>query len=190
MELRNRTTGVVITDDQLRFEHPDTSFPDVLTAEIIADFGYDQLLEGPQATIIPPYQYSKRDGVVKIKGQWFTKYVAGPTFTDYTDTDGVVHTETEQYEQYCRAKDANQGESIRIDRNALLAESDWTQLADAPVEQKLGPPIAKNFAMLLAKQAFPGTSSGLRYHPHDWISFLHRCMPVSHGIQLDCDNST
>jgi hypothetical protein len=155
MELRNRTTGLVVTDDQLRFEHPDTSFPDILTAEIIADFGYDQLLEGPQATIIPPYQYSKRDGAVKVKGQWFTKYVAGPTFTDYTDTDGVVHTEAEQYEQYCRAKDANQGESVRIDRNARLAESDWTQLADAPVNTKAWAAYRQELRDVTSQVGFP-----------------------------------
>jgi hypothetical protein len=134
MELRNRTTGAVITDDQLRADNPNTSFPQVLTPDIINAFGYDPVLEGPQATTIPPYQYSQRDGVVEVNGQWFTHYIAGPVFTDYTDPDGVVHTAAEQYEAYCFGKDAEQGKVVRADRNKRLADSDWTQLIDAPLD--------------------------------------------------------
>jgi hypothetical protein len=65
MELRNRATGAVITGSQFRAENKNTSFPPQLTAEIIDSFGYDPVLEGPQATTIPPYQYSQRDGVVE-----------------------------------------------------------------------------------------------------------------------------
>lgn len=134
MELRNRTTGVVITDRQFRSEFPSVSFPKVLTPEIIQAYGYDPVLEGPQATTVPPYQYSQRDGVVEVDGQWFTHYIAGPVFTDYTDDEGVVHTASEQYEAYCFGKDAEQGKAIRDDRNKRLADCDWTQLADSPLD--------------------------------------------------------
>lgn len=133
MELRNRTTGAVITDQQLRSDNPNTSFPAVLTPEIIDDFGYDPVLEGPQPTLIPPYQYAQRDGVVEVNGQWFTHYIAGPVFKDYTDDEGVVHTAAEQYEAYCFAKDAEQGKVVREERNRRLATCDWTQLADSPL---------------------------------------------------------
>jgi len=134
MELRNRTTGAVITDSQFRSEHPNTSFPQVLTVEILDSFGYDPVFEGPQATTVPPYEYSQRDGVVEVDGQWFTHYIAGPVFTDYTDDEGVVHTASEQYEAYCFDKDAQQGQVVRDDRNKRLAECDWTQLADSPLD--------------------------------------------------------
>ena len=134
MELRNRATGAVITDSQFRAENKNTSFPQQLTAEIIDSFGYDPVLEGPQATTIPPYQYSQRDGVVEINGQWFTHYIAGPVFKDYTDDEGVVHTASEQYEAYCFGKDAEQGKAVREDRNKRLSECDWTQLADSPLD--------------------------------------------------------
>lgn len=134
MELRNRATGAVVTDSQFRAEHPNTSFPEVLTTDIIEGFGYDPVLEGPQATVIPPYQYSQRDGVVEIDGKWYTHYIAGPVFQDYTDDQGVVHTASEQYEAYCFAKDATQGDSVRQERNRRLAECDWTQLADSPLD--------------------------------------------------------
>ena len=134
MELRNRTTGAVITDRQFRSEHPNTSFPQVLTVEILDDYDYDPVLEGPQATTVPPYEYSQRDGVVEVDGQWFTHYIAGPVFTDYTDDEGVTHTASEQYEAYCFDQDAKQAEAVRKDRDKRLAECDWTQLADSPLD--------------------------------------------------------
>lgn len=158
MELRNRATGAVITDSQFRAEHPNTSFPPQLTAEIIDSFGYDPVLEGPQATVIPPYQYSQRDGVVEINGQWFTHYIAGPVFQDYTDDEGVVHTAAEQYEAYCFAKDAEQGKVVRADRNRRLAECDWTQLDDSPLNPEAKSAWAfyrENLRMVPQQDGFP-----------------------------------
>lgn len=134
MEVRNRATGAVITDSQFRAEFPNTSFPRVLTADIFNEFGYDTILEGPQATVVPPYQYSQRDGIEEVNGQWFTKYIAGPVFSDYTDEDGNTVTAAQQEADYRAAKDEEQGKSVRADRNGRLANCDWTQLADSPLD--------------------------------------------------------
>ena len=158
MELRNRATGAIITDSQFRAEYPNTSFPKVLTIEILDSFGYDPVLEGPQATTIPPYQYSQRDGVVEINGQWFTHYIAGPVFQDYVDDQGVTHTAAEQYEAYCFQKDAEQGAVVRTDRNKRLAECDWTQLADSPLtlDEKLAWQLYRETLRMVPQQAgFP-----------------------------------
>lgn len=138
MEFRNRTTGAVVTEQQFRSDNPNTSFPQVLTPEIIDGFDYDPVLEGPQPILIPPYQYSERNGVIEINGKWYTHYIAGPNFQDYTDETGVTHTAAEQYEAYCFEKDKKQASAIRTTRNKLLANSDWTQLIDSPlnVEKK------------------------------------------------------
>ena len=134
MELRNRATGAVITDSQFRAENPNTSFPKVLTTEILDSFGYDPVLEGPQATVTPPYQYSQRDGVVEVNGQWFTHYVAGPVFHEYVDDEGITHTIAEQEAAYRATKDEEQAKAVRADRNQRLADCDWTQLADSPLD--------------------------------------------------------
>lgn len=117
MELRNRTTGVVITEDEFRRSNPNTSFPQVLTPEIIEAFDYDPVLEGPQPTLIPPYQYAQRDGVIEVNGQWFTHYIA-------------VTPDDEQK----AAMDATQAANVRTERNKRLADCDWTQLADTPLD--------------------------------------------------------
>lgn len=129
MELRNRETGELVTDSQLRSLHPNTSFPEVITPEIIDNFGYDPVLEGPQPTLTPPYEIAVRDGVEQVNGQWFTKYVAGPIFADTED-----ETAAEQEAAYRFQLDSQQANAVRQQRNRLLAESDFTQLADAPVD--------------------------------------------------------
>jgi len=130
MELRNQSTGTVITDRQFRDSNPSVSFPRVLTSEILTEYGYDPILEGPQATVTAPYETSVRDGVEEINGQWFTKYVVGPTFTDTTDEDGVVTTAADNEAAYRQGVDDKAAERVRADRDKRLADSDWTQLAD------------------------------------------------------------
>ena len=132
MEIRLKETGAVITESEFRALHPNTGFPSQLTEQIINDFGGDVVFEGPQATGGNHYQYSQRQGIELVDGKWFTKYVLGPIFTDNEEATAV-----EQENAYKAAKDAEQAKAIRIQRNQLLAESDWTQLADAPVDKAL-----------------------------------------------------
>lgn len=114
MELRNKETGAVITESEFRAAFPNTSFPEQLTGELIGDMGFDVVLEGPQAQPTR-YQTAFRDGVEEVNGKWFTKY-------SVADMDDETKA----------AKDAEQAKSMRVTRNAKLAESDWTQLADSP----------------------------------------------------------
>lgn len=116
MEIRIRETGQVMFEGEFRSMHPDTSFPVPLTAEILADFGADVVLEGPQAQPTR-YQVAYRDGVEQIDGKWFTKY-------SVADMDDDAKA----------AKDAEQAKSVRSDRNQRLKDSDWSQgkdIADA-----------------------------------------------------------
>ena len=129
MELRVRETGQVITESEFRALHKNTSFPVPLTLDIFNSFGVDPILEGPQATTTPPYEISVRQGIEEINGQWFTKYVVGPVFTDTEDK-----TAAEQEVEYKAGIDARTAETIRAERNRLLAETDWTQTLDSPFD--------------------------------------------------------
>ena len=155
MELRNRATGAVITDSQFRAENPNTSFPKVLTTEILDSFGYDPILEGPQAVTTPPYEISQRDGIEEVNGQWFTKYIVGPVFHDYIDDEGKEHTAAEQYEAYCLGKDADQAKAVRNTRNNKLADCDWTQLPDAPVDAAAWAAYRQSLRDISSQPGFP-----------------------------------
>lgn len=134
MEFRNRETGAVITDRQFREINVNTSFPATLTTDLLESFGYDVVFEGPQATTTAPYEFSVRAGVEEINGKWYTKYIAGPVFSDITGEDGTVITATEQETEYRSRIDDEVAERVRQDRNKRLGDTDWTQLVDAPVD--------------------------------------------------------
>lgn len=134
MEIRNRETGEVTTVSQFKAQHPNTSFPKQITTEILDSFGYDAVLNGPSATVTGPYGVSVRDGVEQIDGQWFTKFVAGPVFTDTTDEDGNVTTAADNEAAYRAGIDAKAAENARTERNKKLADTDWTQLADSSAD--------------------------------------------------------
>ena len=122
MEIRNRATGAVITDSQLRADNPGTSFPKQLTADILDGFGYDPVLNGPAATVSGPYERSVRDGVEQINGQWFTRFIVGPEFAD-SDAETAYRTNI----------DNQAAANVRAERDRKLAACDWTVLADSPL---------------------------------------------------------
>ncbi len=118
MEIRLRTTGAVITESEFRALHSQTSFPSILTAELLSSFDADPVLNGstPQAN---HYQVVARDGVEEINGQWFTKFSL-----------------VEMADEAKAAVDTQQAASVRAERNRRLSESDWTQLADSTADKE------------------------------------------------------
>jgi hypothetical protein len=135
MEVRNRTTGTVITVHEFRelFAKEGARTIPVLSEEYITDRGYDVVFEGPQASGGTVYQYSMRQGVQEIGGKWYTKYILGPVFTDRAAVgDQPAKTAAEQEAEYKAMKDAEQAKSVRATRDAKLAALDWTQGKDIP----------------------------------------------------------
>ena len=133
MEIRNRSTGAITTISQFKAEHPTTSFPKQITTAVLDSYGYDAVLNGAAATVTAPYGVSTRDGVEEIDGKWFTKFVAGPIFTDTTDGEGNVTSAADNEAAYRANVDAQAGTSVRAERDQKLIASDWTQMADSPL---------------------------------------------------------
>ena len=157
MEIRIRESGAVVTEQEFRAMFPNTGFPVQLTEAIINDFGGDVVLEGPQASGGTVYQYSQRQGVEQIDGKWFTKYVLGPLFEDYTKEDGTVITAAEAEAAYKAMKDAEQAKAVRQQRGEKLKETDWTQVADAPVDKALWATYRQALRDVTTQEGFPWT---------------------------------
>ncbi len=128
MEIRNRSTGELTTVSQFKASQPNTSFPRQITTDILDSFGYDIVFEGMPVTVEAPYGVNTRSGVEEIDGKWFTKYVAGPVFTDTEES-----TASEKEAAYKAEIDKQVAEAVRGTRNTKLANSDWTQLGDSSV---------------------------------------------------------
>jgi len=117
MEIRIRSTGQVMYEGEFRASRPNTSFPPQLTTELLDSMGADVVFEGAQAQPTR-YQVGFRDGVEQVNGKWYTKYSVAEMDQEAKD-----------------ALDAQQAALIRSQRTQKLAESDWTQVADAPVDK-------------------------------------------------------
>ena len=125
MEIRNRSTNAVTTVSEFKALHPNTSFPKQINTQVLDAFGYDPVLNGASATVTAPYGVSIRDGVEEIGGQWFTKFIAGPAFTDTTDDAGNVTTAADNEAAYKARIDTEAAAAVRSERNRLIAETDW-----------------------------------------------------------------
>lgn len=154
MEIRIRATGAVMYESELRsyLQANDGPSYDQLTPEVMEAIGVDPVFEGPQATGGTVYQYSQRDGVeLQADGKWYTKYILGPVFTDGETTAA------EQEAAYKAAKDAEQAVAVRQQRGEKLKDSDWTQVADAPVDKAVWAVYRQDLRDITAQAGFPWT---------------------------------
>lgn len=128
MQVRIRQTGAVMYEAELRSHLLANGGPSFgqLTPEVMEALGVDPVFEGPQATGGNRYQFSQAAGVQQIEGKWYTKYILGPVFADRpAEGDQPAQTAAEQEAAYKAAKDAEQAKSVRAQRDAKLAATDW-----------------------------------------------------------------
>jgi hypothetical protein len=109
MEIRIKETGQVMLEDEFRSYQRQNGGPTwgATTTEVLEALGADVVFEGPQA-LPTRYQVAFRDGVEQIEGKWYTK-----------------HSVADMDDEAKAAKDAEQAKSVRVTRDAKLAESDW-----------------------------------------------------------------
>ena len=131
MQIRIKETGAVVLQKDLRDLYPNTSGP--------LDGLYDVVFEGPQAQTTR-YQHAYRDGVEQIEGKWYTKY-------------SVVEMSNESK----AAVDAAHTQAMRNNRNQALSASDWTQLADAPVDKVAWATYRQSLRDITLQTGFPWT---------------------------------
>lgn len=158
MEIRVRATGAVMFENEWRryiHEQSGLNFGQ-LDEATLNQYGADVVFEGPQATGGTVYQYSMRQGVEQIGGKWHTKYVLGPIFTDRPATDTEpAQTAAEQETAWKAMKDAEQAKAVRDDRTRRLSATDWTQLADAPVDKTAWATYRQALRDVPAQAGFP-----------------------------------
>jgi hypothetical protein len=127
------------------------------TPEVLEALGADVVFEGPQATGGTVYQSSMPDGVEQIDGKWYTKHILGPVFTDTTDDAGNVTPAAANEAAYKAAKDTEQAKSVRTSRGEKLKDSDWTQVADAPVDKAAWATYRQALRDISSQEGFPWT---------------------------------
>ena len=113
-EYRKQSDGtLVVGPSAFKGLFPNTSFPKVLDEAIVNSLGYDWVYDGAQPSLTPPYESVARDGVEQVSGKWQTKFK-------------VITADADEK----TAIDNKVAEGKRTERDELLKDSDWTQLAD------------------------------------------------------------
>jgi hypothetical protein len=140
MQIRIKETGAVVFEQGFRAMHPNTSMPQQLTEAAINELGGDVVFEGPQAQPTR-YQVAFADGVEqKADGKWYTKY----SVADMSDEAKA-------------AKDATQAASVRQERSDKLADCDWTQVDDSPVDKAVWATYRQALRDITSQAGFPWT---------------------------------
>jgi len=127
------TNGVpeTYTIGQLRKDNPNVSFPKDIPLETLASYSVYPLTVADR----PSYNRLTEDAVLNIptevNGAWIQSY-------------SVVQKAQEDAEK-----------NIRRERNDLLSDSDWTQVADAPVNQLTWANYRQALRDITTQEGFP-----------------------------------
>lgn len=121
----------------LKYENPDISFPSEISSGLLESFGVMQVAP----VDVPSVDHTK------------TVTSAMPELRDgvWTQTWNVVDASAEEIEQ----RTINQANSVRAERNARLTASDWTQVADAPVDKAAWAAYRQALRDITAQAGFP-----------------------------------
>jgi hypothetical protein len=141
MQVRIKETGQVMYESEFRAYQQANSGAswETTTTEVLEALGADVVFEGPQASPTR-YQVAFADGVEQIDGKWYTKY-------SVADMDAEAIT----------AKDAEQAKAIREERSTKLADCDWTQVADSPVDKAVWATYRQALRDVTTQSGFPWT---------------------------------
>lgn len=122
---------------QLRADNPQTSFPAQMPDSLLAEWDVYPLTP----TVPPAHDHTKTmtEGTpVQVDGVW---------------TQVWIMTDATQEEIDRRTQD--QASNARAERNAKLASSDWTQVADAPIDKAAWAAYRQNLRDVTAQAGFP-----------------------------------
>ena len=139
MQVRIRETGAVMYENEFRAYTKANGGPswETTTTEILEALGADVVLEGPQASPTR-YQVAFANGVEQLDGKWYTKYSVAEM-----DAETIA------------AKDVEQAKAMRDQRGEKLKDSDWTQVADAPVDKAVWATYRLALRDITAQSGFP-----------------------------------
>jgi hypothetical protein len=124
-EYRHKGTGEVKTQGEWRLDNPQVSLPRIWNQNVLNALNVEAVFETPKPDA-GPYQMAVRNGVTKdSNGNWVQAWVVVDMFKD--DAEG---TKAEKEAAYQASLDAEVAKGVRMERDSLLAATDWMALSD------------------------------------------------------------
>jgi len=123
---------------RLRQDYPNTSFPPNISDEELETYNVFRLKELPSPEHNPITHKLVNQEPVLIDGVWTLARLA-----------------VEKTEQEMEVNRINEAQAVRSARQELLAASDWTQVADAPVDKAAWATYRQTLRDITLQEGFP-----------------------------------
>ena len=137
-EYRNRTSGEIKTDAELKAENKNMSFPKAWNSSVHDALNVDPVLEAPAPAPSAAYKSVVRNGAVQdSNNNWVYAWKEQDMFTEYTDDNGDVQTVDAQKTAYDTLINNDLAKSARNSRDALLKETDHYALSDVTMSDDM-----------------------------------------------------
>jgi hypothetical protein len=132
-----QTEKLAYGHSDVRAQLPNVSMPNILTDAVLASHGYFPVT--PRGPVFDPIaqNYSEAAPVLE-DGSWVQSWAISPA------SDEEISQRTGEL-----------ASNLREQRNALLSASDWTQVADAPVDQAAWATYRQALRDITAQEGFP-----------------------------------
>lgn len=130
----NTQTMQRVSEGEIRAAFPNTSF----AVPFSPPDGYAVLFNSPVPSYDPKTQGYRETTPVQIDGKWWQAFEVYEL-----DSDAMAAVKTQQEQ------------AVRSTRNSLLSQSDWTQVADAPVDKAVWATYRQALRDITAQVGFP-----------------------------------
>ena len=130
MNYRNKTSGVVSTQGEIRRANANTSFPKVWDADVCTHLNVDPVLAAPQPSCTALQQVNSVAPVQDANNNWVEGWEVVDKFSDTTDDDGVTTSKADNEAAFTASETAKVAAAARVTRDGLLAATDWTACSD------------------------------------------------------------
>ena len=156
-EYRNRTSGEIKTDSELKAENKAMSFPKVWNESTFDALNVDLVLASPQPAPSGDYKVVVRNGAEQdAHDNWVYAWIERGMFSEYTDENGDVQTVDAQKAAYDARNTAVLAALERAKRDELLADTDHYGLSDVTMSDEMR--VYRQALRDVPQQtAFPGT---------------------------------
>lgn len=133
-------SAVIYTISSLKRDNPNVSFPRDIPDELLAEFNVFPAVEKAPPAYDKRTQYINKKAPEVENGVWCVGFE-------------VLGKAPENIEFY----DMEKAAEVRIERNRRLDKTDWTQVADAPVDQAAWATYRQALRDIPDQEGFPNT---------------------------------
>jgi len=136
MNYRNKTSGAVSNQGEIRRANPNTSFPRVWDADVCTHLNIDPVLAAPQPDCTALQQVNSVAPVQDDLNNWVEGWEVVDKFAD-TTVDGVTTTKSEHEAAFTASELAKVAAAARVTRDGLLAATDFYALSDVTMSSAM-----------------------------------------------------